>query len=1223
MQRQVNLDSKVTTCVYWAGAVGDREELHSCRETLRRILNGEGRSLNLEELRGHPGIFSARIVDKLDGKIDSRSNRLIFTTTELDGQYQLVVLAVVKNHAYDKCKALQPAVLARILNKEIQQFAKINASSFDSFDGEVKLGHPANPSYQIKQIYQLNDKVIMLDGEQEAATSIKLPGLISGPAGSGKTLLALQRMLEVSTEQNNDRILYVTQSASLVSKIKKDWERLCVLESLISKVDFCSTAELVKNKEDRKLVDKTDFETWFRSIDNSTKQNILEYASCQPAILDRASDIYQELKILSAIASLDDYLALGREQVIFGEATERVFTYQIYRKYLQYLAIQRQYDLVFSELDSQQKYRCVLVDEAQQLSMANILDLVNMSEKGNQFCLFEDSNQNLHGGYSHYLLLKNILFARGVQLNEAILKTTHRSPENIIRVANVVLRHKNMLRQGVASSIERAEMIPSHDQTRIGRVSSFTQNKLDLLLARIKNDQLNESVLFSVVTHPEFVQEARKKFNTPLVFTPAQIGGLEYPIIVVYRMFDIDVKVMKEANASLRQIKQTQLKLNKPKQYTEKNQKVYSYLNQIYVAMTRATAELIIIQDNHHHLESFLEPMNRLIAEINLPRSSASSSSSSCEMVSEVTEVLAIKKATAEEWQQEADKIREHGAESTHDIIKDITDKIQSTKNENNEIQVVHQSKKAKKMSAISVTRTSSSSITAEVSKKIQKDDQLKMLMLKYVENMTVDNTIKIFSYRNWPKLIFDTTIADHKCTFFELILGSQVRQQVFVRLCARVLERYSMNCAEMMMSAFLDWIKKDKSSKEDQHNLLTNFNELLGLYANSKLLDYISETTFCRVLGYLKTEIIPQLLVHHISNCLDSFIFGCMQSKKWRERHEMLDVILPNLHILDRTMPPYMNMRDTTRFGVEIDYLIGMLSRQPESMKDLCVDGRYFLAVEPIKSGDVQFPRLLSLLMVALLSEELDTKLQNNFQSLRSKIIFLIKLIDEKLGLFQHLDMKHLTDLYPVRAPLHINSNSVSILMLMMQLSSYIGTDLMNKFLTSRLLSSSAFIDLMIDQYIDLIESEQRSHFLLDSAPFYFSDRENVFLYFMYGSNGSMIFNLLAQSNYFVEKYITEDLFDKNVNYEIMTSYAERKIAKCQEKFGELCKKVNPSLHQGIKKILETKMENEKSKHSDLLSQLTQLPPLRLFDLSAHSTGSIDDALNDVSESKISNKFN
>jgi hypothetical protein len=171
----------------------------------------------------HDGICSLRLNEK---------ERLLFTTEEVGGQTYLSVLEYLPTHDYQKSRFLRSGVLRdyKLRNKAIyeglaaeqkktpeEEFNIRIANARDAYKIGDGKGHP-----EVLDYYQ--NQIISLNLEQKTALNLSLPAVLSGVAGSGKSLVALTMIanyLDSIPSKPRCRVLYhlmqVTDSKNFCS----------------------------------------------------------------------------------------------------------------------------------------------------------------------------------------------------------------------------------------------------------------------------------------------------------------------------------------------------------------------------------------------------------------------------------------------------------------------------------------------------------------------------------------------------------------------------------------------------------------------------------------------------------------------------------------------------------------------------------------------------------------------------------------------------------------------------------------------------------------------------------------------------------------------------------------------------------------------------------------------------------------------------------------------
>ena len=146
------------------------------------------------------GDFYSAEVKKLQPTVYYRAklndaDRLLFKFAQYRGQTVILLLEIIRQHAYDKSKFLRGAVVDE---------SQVIESPPTSTEALAYL-NPERP------YFHLLDKVIVFDELQHDIFQWPLPLVLIGSAGSGKTALTLEKLKTYS-----GKILYVTHSPYLV-----------------------------------------------------------------------------------------------------------------------------------------------------------------------------------------------------------------------------------------------------------------------------------------------------------------------------------------------------------------------------------------------------------------------------------------------------------------------------------------------------------------------------------------------------------------------------------------------------------------------------------------------------------------------------------------------------------------------------------------------------------------------------------------------------------------------------------------------------------------------------------------------------------------------------------------------------------------------------------------------------------------------------------------------
>src|SRR5215216_298855 len=393
------------------------------QKTLVHLIQGRYRAIDLKQIKANR--FTARIND---------THRLLFTTVIENGQSHILLLAIILNHNYQKCKYLNEVVFKNYIkshHQAILEHLKRKPSpsvSMSELGSELPQGLKIN--YSPRTFY--NYSFIEFDEVQQGALYKKFPLVITGAPGSGKSCLALALMrkcFEVYDADTGGKILYLSNSTLLTKKMQEMWGHTIGDDNQV--VCFKTYRELYQElcPNPKTLIDMTYFRRWiavyiktYKVLSKTKPQSLTEDFFTQIDLL------YQEFRIIAAY-SKEDYLALGQKQSLFNDNDKKAWLYEAFEKYQKHLDSIKQIDLGIcdfrAELQQKVEYQYIILDEAQDLSHLQLLITLEMVQ-GRQICFCVDSNQTL---YDYTPRLPFILDKLGKDHEEPVKLTfTYRCP---------------------------------------------------------------------------------------------------------------------------------------------------------------------------------------------------------------------------------------------------------------------------------------------------------------------------------------------------------------------------------------------------------------------------------------------------------------------------------------------------------------------------------------------------------------------------------------------------------------------------------------------------------------------------------------------------------------------------------------------------------------------------------------------------------------------------
>ncbi len=578
--------------LYWDGCLDPGKLLSDVNpKIIEQLKNGEYQSADLDtkKLPGYR-IYSIRLND---------SDRLLCTTVVIDGVTCLLLLERIWNHDYQKSRFLKPGVLANYLEKndDIFKQAVVGKDSFQPSEFPQTDAQPASAfgdrHFHPVEFYQ--NTFIELSSHQQQAKKISLPLVVSGAAGSGKSCVAISRLREF-VEQHPDEVsksvLYLTQSETLVETMQTLWRQLPVPQHKVSFLTYEKLLAQLSDEAGHTFVHADDFHAWLKKYITRYKKIAKTDQSIPvcPDFLNTPDRMYQEMRILSAF-ELDDYQALGKHQSLYQNNTERQWLWNAYQSYTGYLSANHLINPSFQAIKNIAQYAFIVVDEAQDLSHLQLKSLFELAA-GHAICYCIDTHQSLADNQSKrpYLLS---LGGQGQKVNYYELPQTHRCPDFVTQMANAVLLIKRVLAQGTGDKLEQLELLQSvKDSDHKGEVKW-----LEKLSRSEKNDLIRQaaSTQFAVITLPEYKEEAKALFKTPMVFSAFEAKGLEFLDVLVYR--PLDNKQYQQANHQFKQF-DIDAAENKHRPKANKGQDQFSVpMNSLFTAFTRTKNRLFIFQE--------------------------------------------------------------------------------------------------------------------------------------------------------------------------------------------------------------------------------------------------------------------------------------------------------------------------------------------------------------------------------------------------------------------------------------------------------------------------------------------------------------------------------------------------------------------------------------------------------------------------------------------------
>jgi len=439
----------------------------------------------------------------------------------------------------------------------------------------------------------------VLHDEQKKYCQLPGPILLKGNAGSGKTTIAMYRLISSINEVIEYNRLYLTYTKQLSNHAKFLYEQVGLYidsnRPQFSTVDeLCLQILEASNKSHIyfDINDKVSFEVFclipsFRHFKKS--QMYVLWEQIRGVIKG-----HESINVLKTnCLSFQEYLNISNTQILLSDSERQCF-YKAFQKYQEYTNDNKLWD----ELDLAQeaykitienqyitRYDEIIVDEVQDLTSFHIRLILQLSSNYEGLFLAGDVHQAIHPSRFDWKRVKAIMFEHLRNLSESRqyygrlsqqlheLNINFRSPKPIIDFANHIIEWRNSHFIDDSSSKLKA----TQDGENIYLINDLTN--IDKY-----NIQLSHEVMV-IVWDDKAKSEVASYFNKGAIFTIHESKGLERNHVILWKFFSASKKYWEDLcsyNCS----------------NNELNIYKYKYIiNLLNVAITRPRKILLLIDD--------------------------------------------------------------------------------------------------------------------------------------------------------------------------------------------------------------------------------------------------------------------------------------------------------------------------------------------------------------------------------------------------------------------------------------------------------------------------------------------------------------------------------------------------------------------------------------------------------------------------------------------------
>ena len=530
---------------------------------------------------------SKKVGDNLfRAKLD-RSDRILFSFARHRDRTVILLLEHIRRHAYDKSR-----FLARGATVDEAKLPDLKALPADAGSQAEQLPY-VNPR---RPYVHLLDKAISFDDDQHEVYSLPPPLVVIGSAGSGKTVLTLEKM-----KQALGNVLYVTHSPFLVDRSRETYYGLNY-ENDDQEVSFLSFDEFLESIRvpSTRAIDFSGFARWF------ARHRVASKLRDPHQLFEEIAGVIAGSTADSAWLSREAYAGLGIRQSIYP-AQERGRVHELFMKYVDHLKESAQHDVNILSFEyqslAQPVWDFVVIDEVQDFTNVQMdLMLRTLKHPGN-FILCGDANQIVHPNFFSWTGVRRYFHGRlagdAPVAPRRVLGTNYRNSVHVTELANRILRLKHV-RFG---SIDR-------DSNHLVKSVSDRDGSVLLLAAepgsiRDLDEKTHDSTRFAVIVmHANQKAAVRRHFRTPLVFSIQEAKGLEYENVILFGFVSGDQERFREiaSDVEAEDVRTGQLRYARARDKRDKSLEIYKFhINALYVAVSRAFANVYIVESTPRH----------------------------------------------------------------------------------------------------------------------------------------------------------------------------------------------------------------------------------------------------------------------------------------------------------------------------------------------------------------------------------------------------------------------------------------------------------------------------------------------------------------------------------------------------------------------------------------------------------------------------------------------
>jgi len=581
------------------------------------------------------GNFSALQVKKIIGTPYCRialnyADRLLVQFARFGDEQLLLLLEYISEHNYARSRFLNGVAVDESKLIEIKNPADAVAEGTPMpyvNPGSTRFYYPGKP--------------LSFDQQQEQVMHTRVPLIIIGSAGSGKTALTLERMKVLK-----GNVMYVTLSSFLAQHATTIYFSGAGPEEE-QDAEFLSFREYVESiqvPQGREITFRV-FEQWF-----SRHRNFTTVKDAHKLFEEFGGVIAGSTRNLKCM-DYDEYMKLGARRSVF-KGPEREEVYALFVKYVAFLREQNLYDLNLVSHDwldmVEPKYDFVVVDEVQDLTIIQMDLIMRSLKKPGNFILCGDANQVVHPNFFSWAGIKTYFYEaqNHDNLTLSLLQTNYRNSPMVTQLSNRLLKARNVRFGSIdkESTFLLQAVSGTEGETKLFGFSQKTATELN-------NRTMASARVAVIVLRNEDKAEARKWFKSPLLFSIHEVKGLEYESVILFNLISACKQEFSIICSGIdpKELDGDEVRYSRSRDKFDDSSEVYKfYINGLYVALTRSTSNVYFLEERADH---------EMFELLNLKSS-----------VSQMT--IQTARSSQSEWRQEVIRLEQQGKQEQADDIR-------------------------------------------------------------------------------------------------------------------------------------------------------------------------------------------------------------------------------------------------------------------------------------------------------------------------------------------------------------------------------------------------------------------------------------------------------------------------------------------------------------------------------------------------------------------------